>query len=219
MTDPWQAYNEFMLHGEIERFTKLFARHELFKQVLELPGDIVECGVLKGTGLFLWARLLQIYSPRTKRKVVGFDTFEGYPAETSQDHDRQTGQEFKRQQIQDAAAVSVSHLMHAAENLGLADRIELVPGDATRSIPEYVAANPGFRIALLDLDFVLYDPTKAALEGFYPLVVPEGLIIFDEYAVAGMGESDAVDEFFAGKKLQLRQFPWATSPTAWCVKP
>lgn len=208
-----------MLTGEAERFTKLFARYELFKQVLELPGDIVECGVLKGTGLFLWARLLEIYSPRSKRKVVGFDTFAGYPADTSLEVDRQTGQEYKRQQIQDPADVSRERLLETAETLGLAHRIELIPGNATQTIPQYVASQPGFRIALLDLDFVLYDPTKTALETFYPLVVPRGIIVFDEYAVSGMGESDAVDEYFKDKSVVFKQFTWAASPTAYCVKP
>jgi hypothetical protein len=210
-----------MLGGSLDRFTKLLARYELFKLVLDLPGDIVEGGVLKGTGLLYWARLLKIYSPLSKRKIVGFDTFEGYPADTATyEHDQATGRAFKEIQVTDAEDVSMRQIMEAAEDLGLAGIVELVKGDATVTIEQYVKDNPGFRVALLDLDFVLYDPTMAALEHLYPLVVPGGVIIFDEYAGRGWGESDAVDQFFRakGESLQLQTFPWAMSPTAYMIK-
>jgi hypothetical protein len=32
--------------------SKLLARYEIFKMVLNLPGDIVDCGVYRGTSLF-----------------------------------------------------------------------------------------------------------------------------------------------------------------------
>ena len=50
------------------------------------------------------------------------------------------------------------------------------------------------------------------------MVSPGGVVAFDEYALAGYGESDAVDEFFRGQKIGLRSFPWAKTPTAFVVK-
>ena len=44
-----------------------------------------------------------------------------------------------------------------------------------------------------------------------------GVIVFDEYALKGHGESDAVDEFFNGKKIKLESFSWANSPTAFTI--
>ena len=44
-----------------------------------------------------------------------------------------------------------------------------------------------------------------------------GVIAFDEYALQGHGESDAVDEFFKDKKIKLKSFSWANSPTAYTV--
>jgi hypothetical protein len=34
--------------------SKLLARYEIFKMVLNLPGDIVDCGVYRGASLFSW---------------------------------------------------------------------------------------------------------------------------------------------------------------------
>ena len=74
------------------------------------------------------------------------------------------------------------------------------------------------RIALLYLDLDNYEGTLACLRNLYPLVSPGGVVAFDEYALAGYGESDAVDEFFRGQKIRLRSFPWAKTPMAFLVK-
>jgi len=49
----WDAYNELLIGPDIERLRKILVRAELFSRVLTVPGDIVECGVLKGAGLLL----------------------------------------------------------------------------------------------------------------------------------------------------------------------
>jgi peroxiredoxin len=51
-----------------------------------------------------------------------------------------------------------------------------------------------------------------------PLVVPNGIIVFDEYAVHQWGESKAVDEFFKDKNVVLKSLPWTFSPTAYLKK-
>ena len=214
----WDLYNDFSLWGETDRFSKMLARYELFKRVVDMPGDIVEGGVLKGAGVLYWAKLIQIFNPMSRRKVIGFDTFEGYPEETSKAHDRKTAKAFTAEQIAEKSMVSDEKIMVAAEAQGLADRIELVKGDASQTIGDYVKDNPGFRISLLNLDFVLYDPTLAAMKDLYPRVLPGGVVVLDEYAVAGKGESDAVDEVLKGEGIQLKNFAWAKSPTAYFIK-
>lgn len=39
-------------------------------QTIDLPGDIVECGVFKGAGLAQWAKFLQIHCPGSLKYVV-----------------------------------------------------------------------------------------------------------------------------------------------------
>ncbi len=212
----WDSYNDFLLRGTLDRFTKILARYELFKKVVDKPGDIVEAGVFKGTGVLYWAKLLQIFNPLSNRRVVGFDTFSGYPETTSCEHDKQTGEMFIRDS--NYTGVSPKEIMEIATLLGLDHRIELVEGDATVTIHDYVKKNPGFRVALLNLDFDIYDPTAAALEHLYSLVVPRGVVAFDEYALRGWGESDAADEFFRGKNVVYESIPWALSPAAFIVK-
>jgi hypothetical protein len=214
--ERWDLYNQFSLWGETDRFTKMLARYELFKLIVDKPGDIVEGGVLKGAGLLYWAKLIQIFNPHSVRKVIGFDTFEGYPEGSSGTHDQDTAQSFRQIQIQEQSDVSTERIMDIAAQQGLEHRIELVKGNASDSVKSYVEEHPGFRVALLNLDFVLYEPTLATMQHLYPLVVLGGVVALDEYAVPGMGESDAVDEVLGGG-VQMRTFPWAKSPTAYFI--
>jgi hypothetical protein len=214
----WDIYNQFSLWGDIDRYTKMLARYELFKLIADKPGDIVEGGVLKGSGLLYWAKLIEIFNPQSRRKVVGFDTFEGYPEDGARAHDQLTAKEFKQIQIKDGADVAMETIMDVARKQGLEHRIELVKGNAQDTLPTYVNQNPGFRAALLNLDFVLYEPTMAALQSLFPVLVPGGIVALDEYAVVGAGESEAVDEFISGKKVKMLAFPWAKSPTAYFIK-
>jgi hypothetical protein len=45
------------------------------------------------------------------------------------------------------------------------------------------------------------------------------MVVFDEYGIAGMGESDAADEFFQKFGLRPSAVPFAETPTAFLVKP
>jgi hypothetical protein len=98
-------------------------------------------------------------------------------------------------------------------------RVELVKGDASVTIPEYVERNPGLRVALLHLDLDLYDPTMAALEHLYPRVVPGGIVLLDEYGMDGFpGESAAFDAYFGSNRPKLTKFPYSPTPGGYFVK-
>ncbi len=214
----WESFNDFLLHGATDRFAKILSRYELFKQVTGIPGDVVECGVFKGTGVLFWAKLIQIFHPLSLRKVVGFDTFGEFPA--TSEVDRKFAAELCSEAGYEGADPAA--LIDIAGQCGVRDRVELIRGDAAATVAQYVAAHPGFRIALLNLDFDTYAPTLAALEALYDAVVPGGVVICDEYGLSGCSESDAVDDFLRTRGLsavRLRSIPWNLSPMAYFVKP
>ena len=67
--------------------TRYLSRTELFKRVLDVQGDVVECGVLFGGSLMTWARASSIFEPlNSQRRIIGFDTFSGFPSLS--DHDK-----------------------------------------------------------------------------------------------------------------------------------
>jgi|UniRef100_A0A6C0J1B8 hypothetical protein len=54
----------------------------------DLPGDIVECGVFKGSGIFTWYKLIELYAPFEIKKVIGFDYFDQEFVESLSEKDR-----------------------------------------------------------------------------------------------------------------------------------
>jgi hypothetical protein len=105
-----------------------------------------------------------------------------------------------------------------ATMLNLPHRFRLVSGDAVKTIPEFVQENRGLRLSLINLDFDVYEPSAAALKYLFPLLVPGGIVILDEYGNKGWGESDAVDTFFAGQAVRFERFGWSAGPGAYFVK-
>ena len=79
------------------------------------------------------------------------------------------------------------------------------------------------RISLLHFDVDLYDPTLFALEQLWDLVVPGGVVVFDEYGLPPWGgEAKAVDTFFKSRGitgLRINKFPWSLTPNGFLVKP
>jgi len=68
-------FNNFILSNDRRVFNKLVARTLLYNEVKDIPGDIVECGVFKGTGMYTFLKLKNIYNPNSAKKVIGFDFF------------------------------------------------------------------------------------------------------------------------------------------------
>ena len=65
----------------------------MFKKSIEVPGDIVECGVFKGTSFLLFCKFLKIYDSNSIKKIVGFDTFGKFPSTTLK-YEKKSAQEF-----------------------------------------------------------------------------------------------------------------------------
>ena len=72
----YDSFNNFIFSNDLKVFSKLIARHQLFKETLDIPGDIVECGVFKGSGILTWLKLKKTLCPYALKKVVGFDMFD-----------------------------------------------------------------------------------------------------------------------------------------------
>ena len=211
----WDAYNAFHYLCDTSRFQKILARAELVRMIAGTPGDIVDAGAYKGTSTIQFAHFLKTYQPNSRSKVVSFDTFEAvFPRVRPDEKASAEGH------MESYEASAYDHLVEALGRLDLTDRVEIVRGDITETLPAYVADNPGFRIALLHCDLDVYPPTLTSLQAAWPRLVPGGIAVFDEYAVANWGESDAVDEFFAtlDPAPVLKMLETSATPTAYCVK-
>jgi hypothetical protein len=193
----------------------MLVRYILFERALEIPGDIVECGVFRGAGLMYWAKLLEIFAPNSSKRVIGFDAFRPFSELTLREEE--IGIADSHDKI--ASGIKKEELASIVEAARLAHRVHLIEGEIETTAPEYGRRHVGSRVSLLHLDLDTYSGTKAALASLYPLVSRGGIVILDEYGLAGMGETDAVDEFFAGTEIKPTAVPFSESPTAYVAKP
>ena len=213
--DQNKIYNMFLKDTNVDRLQKILSKYELFKKIINIPGDICECGVFKGAGSMFWLKLLSIYEPESAKKVVGFDTFKLFGGALT-DIEKQTAEEY----MEEAAVreVSKDSILGYAVKAGLDHRVELVEGDIAMTSEKYVQENPDRSISLLHLDLDTYDGTKASLESLYPSVSSGGIIIFDEYGDPKWNETEAVDEFFADKDAEVVRISHSSKPSAYILK-
>ena len=214
----------FMLFMRRVNFAKFVTHIELFKKTIDLPGSIVECGVFKGMSLLTFAKLVEVYcAGDTLKRIIGFDTFEGFVSLNPKDGVPDT----RRGKVEGGwnageflpTLESLIDITQRDSMIPRFKRIELVKGDVCKTIPEYIKTNPGLRISLLHLDLDLYEPTLAALESLYPLVVPGGVVLLDEYGMEGFpGESAAFDEYFGKNRPKLVKFPFISTPGGYFIK-
>jgi len=205
-----EAFPKFATRQSIAKF---LTKYEIFKRVLNVNGSFVECGVLHGAGTLAWAKLSSIFEPANHvRKIIGFDTFEGFPSVDQKDSRTGTSDQLKPAGLTGSPydhvreAVSVYDLNRAIAHI---PKVELIKGDLTKTAPKYLEDNPHLVVALLYLDVDLYEPTKKAIEVFLPRMPKGAIIVFDELnARIFPGETLAVLETVGLRNLRIARFPF-----------
>lgn len=216
----YDSYNNFIFSKDRNVFNKLYWRFYFYNLTKNLLGDIVECGVFKGSGLFAWLKVLDMNEPHSIKKVIGFDFFNPNFVDKLNDNiDRETmKQVFSRCQDLDIDDVSLEGITKKIDNAGFPSyKYELIAGDVSDTTLKFVSERPGFRISILYMDLDIEEPTYNALQNMWDRVVPGGIVVFDEYAYHSWSESNAVDNFVKDHNLVLHRTNIQT-PTAFIIK-
>ncbi len=171
---------------------------ELYKRILGVHGSIVEFGVRFGRDLATFDALRTVHEPLNYgRRIVGFDTFTGFPSVDAKDGDYalarvgglHTGEEYD---------AYLSELLACREQMAPYEHIrkfEIHRGDATQTFPEYLEAHPETIVALAYFDMDIYEPTRVCLELLRERLTKGSIIAFDELNCAEFpGETVAVRE-------------------------
>lgn len=216
----YDGFNHFMISPDLKVFGKMLARTILFDKVKDIPGDIVECGVFRGTGIFTFLKLKRYFCPNTYKRVIGFDFFNSKElTESLLPQDKKTmsllfeGRNFYHDN-------SYRHYLETKIlECGFLDHeFELVEGDISKTSLEFIESKPGAKISLLYLDLDLEQPTYDVLNCFWDRVSSGGIIVFDEYAYHNWTESIGVDRFFQNKNVKINSLNFV-APSAYVVKP
>jgi len=189
----YDAYNTLIFSGDSRVFNKMAKKIELYSEVKNLPGDILEFGVFKGAGIGIFLNLKRLYEPNSLMKVIGFDFFNPTVLADTLDglNKSMMGAVLNRVDINELSVESVKARL-SKFNL---DDFTLIMGNAVINSKEYNTNNPGARIKILYMDIDLGEPTYNILKTLWKKVVKGGIVVFDEYGYHKWDESEGVDRF------------------------
>jgi len=203
-----ENFPKYVRRQHLKRF---LAMYEIFKLVLPVKGSVVECGVFKGFGVMSWAKLSTMLEPENlTRRIYGFDTFAGFPSFCEKDDNVIAKPE--KGALDGASFEELQELIREYDRdrfLGHIDKVHLIKGDVSKTIPKFIEDHPHVLISLLFLDMDLYEPTKLALEYFLPRMPKGAVLAFDELDnPMWPGETLAVLDTYGFNRFQLQRLEW-----------
>lgn len=206
--------NGFYLTSDTYRMGNILSHYELYKKIIELPGDVFELGVFKGSSFIQFCTFRELLENEKSRKIIGFDAFGEFPRTQQVESDR-TFVEKWNAQFQDEF-LSKEDLEVSLKEKGIGN-FELVKGNILETLDTYLEEHPYTRLSLLHIDTDVYEPAKYGLERLYDRVVPGGVIVFDDYATVE-GETKAIEEFFEGKNIEIKKFRFSHTKPSYVIK-
>lgn len=194
----------FMRSSVVAKFLYI---NEIYQKIVETPGVVMEFGVWRGQNMALFENLRAVYEPYNyTRRTIGFDTFTGYASITEKDGTS----DFVSEGAYSVPGDYLDYLRqildyHQGENtMSHIKKYELVPGDATETINEYLERHPETIVALAYFDMQLYEPTKKCLEAIRPFLTRGSVIAMDELNCEEFpGETVAFKEVFGLDKYKI----------------
>jgi hypothetical protein len=200
-----------------QQLADLLSMDALYRMVLDIPGVIMEFGVRYGRHIGAFVGLRAIYEPYNPfRRVVGFDTFTGFPHVDEVD-------KLSASAVAGRFAVPTGYLDYLREVLDahqdgeylshITERVVIVQGDVCETLPRYLEENPHTIIALAFFDVDLYAPTRATLETIRPYLTRGSILAFDEIDHPKWpGENVALREVLGLDYRELRLLPGRAAP-------
>ena len=213
---PEELVDNLPLFLRLQPLADLLSIDALYRMVLDVPGVVMEFGVHRGRHMALFTALRGVYEPyNPHRRVIGFDTFEGFPDVAAIDelgHSAMPG----KFALPNGYVGYLREALSAHESnepLGHVRRTLLIEGDVRETLPAYLQANPQTVIALAYFDLDLYEPTLAVLRAIRPYLACGSVVAFDEINHAKWpGETAALRDAWALDSNRLRHHPGRPSP-------
>jgi hypothetical protein len=194
----------------------------LYRLILEVPGCVCMFGVRWGQDMATLGNLRALHEPYNHlRRLIGFDTFAGFPGITEEDG-VDTYAATGNYSVPEGYETRLTRILDAHEAIQPIPQIrkhELIKGDATVTLPAYLAANPWLVISLAYLDFDIFAPTCSVLEAITPRLARGAIVAFDQFAHPKWpGETLACMSALKLNELRLRRLPFLPNPAYFVVE-
>ncbi len=208
---PTQWENDCVVSLGWMRQFRYFCR--MYDMIKDVQGDVVECGVGRGTTFTMLAYLVGaecVAHDRASRTLRGFDSFEGFPEPVSVD---KSWRDPKKGEWKVSESITWNRLRDSKITESFPDlSIVITPGFLEQTLP----TQSGYTIAFLHLDVDIYPSYRDGLRHLFPLVSPGGVVLFDEYREFSKaysteekwpGATKAIDEYLRPLGYQPELYP------------
>jgi hypothetical protein len=193
--------------------SRLLFMTELYKSIIPINGIVMEFGVRWGRNVALFESLRGVYEPYNHtRKIVGFDTFSGFPSVHKADGDHEIAAEgsYSVTEDYDTYLEKVLAYQNMINPIPQIKKHELIKGDATKTITQYFDDHPETIVSLAYFDFDIYEPTRDCLAAILPHTTKGTVIGFDELNCSVFpGETIALNEVVGIGKYSVRRLPFS----------
>lgn len=194
--------NEFLMNMPLffirQDLSHTIFMNELYKKIINTHGIIMEFGVRWGRNLCLFESFRGMYEPfNHNRKIVGFDTFEGSSSTDTKDGSIMLEGDYNVTEEYEKYLSQILDCHEKESPISHIKKYQLVKGDASIKIKEYLRENPETIIAFAYFDFGLYEPAKECLVAIKEHLTEGSIIAFDQLnSHAYPGETLAWKEIF-----------------------
>lgn len=190
----------FHLTAGRDRITKFLKHYEFLKMAKNISGEIVECGVFKGTSFLRLAHIRDILG--LKKKLIGFDNFNDIYPNTDISQDKN----LRKKWIKNSGgkSISINQLQIVLDQKKIKEYL-LIKGDVESTIKNFIKKNPKLKICFLNIDIDFYESTLVCLKYLYPKLSKGGVLVLDNYEF-GYGETKAIKKFLSVNKIKKSIF-------------
>jgi len=208
-----EVLHNFPVFAARQNIARFLNRYEMFKKILTVHGCILEFGIFKGAGLFSWIHFSSILEPyNISRKIVGFESFKGFPSISKKDSKTSTKGLLKSDWEETISKCQEISQKNSA--LPHVSKTEIVVGDICQTLPKYLKTHPQTIVALAYIDVDIYKPTKSIIENILNRMPKGAILAFDEINdPLDMGESIALLESISISKYRIQRNTFDSYPS------
>ncbi len=192
-----------------QELSKALFFNEIYQQLVNVHGVIMEFGTRWGQNLTTLSNLRGIYEPfNYNRRIIGFDTFQGFRGVSEKDGEDDCIEDgsFSVNSGYEHYLEKVLTLQQNESPLSHINKFRICKGDAPQQLELYLQQNPQSVIAFAFFDFDIYEPTFKCLQLIKPFLVKGSILAFDELNDPGFpGETLALKEVFGLNSVELRR--------------
>ena len=190
----------FLRTGFLAKF--LFLDH-LFREILEVPGDILELGAWHGQSSVIFEHLRAIHEPfAANRTIFSFDTFTGYAEDSMLDIEAREINSYSTgagwvdtlEEIQ-----SIHQTINNSKN-----NFKNIRGNVLTDLDKFLESEQPL-LSLVYFDISTYETTLAAIECCLPHMPRGGIFVLDDYGTQYPGVTRALKESKVFKNLIIKK--------------